>query len=93
MAVPASNVVIFNTHYGSDPYGSVRSSINYNFPAIGKFTMGSRGTGRFSKVYKQWLIASATEQLAHSDGNPLVIRKWAFQKMDDLLLLLLPPAR
>jgi lysophospholipase L1-like esterase len=82
LPVPASNVLLFSFNSGTDPYGSFRASINYNFPAIGKVEMAYRGGPSVNsrRYYKKWTVTSSAPILQYSNASPMLLRNVEFSK-------------
>ena len=82
LPAPASNVLLFSFTSGTDPFGSFRASINYNFPAIGKLEMAYKGGPAVNsrRYYKKWTVTSSAPILQYSNGAPMLFRNIEFSK-------------
>ncbi len=82
LPVPASNVLVFSFTSGSDPFGSFRASINYNFPALGKLEMAYKGGPAVStrRYYKKWAVTGSAPIQQYSNGSPMLFRNIEFSK-------------
>lgn len=82
LPVPSSNVLLFSFTSGTDPFGSFRASINYNFPAIGKVEMAYKGGPSVNsrRYYKKWTVTSSAPLLQYSNASPMLFRNIEFSK-------------
>ncbi len=80
VAAPTSNVVIHKSYFGSDPYGSFRISINYNFEAIGRLEPTWSGSGVNTTYGKKWTLLSPAPSLTYSNGSPVLVYELSFSQ-------------
>lgn len=87
--VPGGNAVFITDRIGSDPTGTFRTSINYDFPATGKLAIGYRGNGLSARAYKKWTFTSSAPRLEYRDGSPMLVKQMAFSKNGKYAILAL----